>query len=199
MRDVEFRELMEEPPGGSNAGRSAASDPATDGRHIPLSVEDAQAHEFVQDGGWSMVETTRGSGGIGAQGAGDAGMTVHRGVLRGDEYVDRADLLVALESRLGFTINEVHSVYRQGRLSAEQGDFRARIDGRLLALSLAGANMLVLARTFGWELTASGGGDRCKTMERALARAREAERTAPICDRCGRDVPAVISPCPVCP
>jgi hypothetical protein len=79
-------------------------------------------------------------------------MTVHRGVLRGDEYVDRAGLLAALEVRLGFTIAQVHSVYRQGRQSTEQGELRARIDARLLALSLTGANMLVLARTFGWKV-----------------------------------------------
>jgi hypothetical protein len=72
---------------------------------------------------------------------------------------------------------------------------------RLLALSLTGANMLVLARTFGWKVKDAdkNGGASCDTMERALARARQAERRDPICDRCGRDVPAVISPCPVCP
>src|SRR5581483_9607087 len=94
----ELRELMEEPPGGENHGRSASDDPERLGRWLPLGVGGGQHREFLMAGGWSIVEP--GAGGAGAR----AGMTAHRGVLRGDEYVDARVLRLAIEEQLGFTL-----------------------------------------------------------------------------------------------
>ena len=167
--ETEFRELMEEPPGGRNAGRAASPDPNVEGRWLPLGVEDAQAYEFVRGGGWTLVDTSRGSH---AHGAVEAGMSAHRGVLRGDEYVDPAALLAAVEVELGFTVEDVRAVYRQGRLSDEQREQRGKIDARLLALSRSGANMMLLAKLLG--LTGPAG-TWPRPLKNAIARAKAAE------------------------
>jgi hypothetical protein len=57
--------------------------------------------------GWSVVSTARGG----------SGMTSHRGVLYPAEYVNMAELVPAVEARLGFTVGELRTVYRQGRKS----------------------------------------------------------------------------------
>lgn len=126
--------------------------------------------EYLRGGGWS-VATLEGGGR-------DGGLTSHRGVLRGDEYIDYEKLVAMVERELGFTLDEIHSVYRQGPLSADQRELRGRIDARLLALSRSGANMIALAPVFGWTVKAAsnGGGASCDTMERALARARTPEK-----------------------
>jgi hypothetical protein len=102
-------------------------------------------------------------------------------VLHPDEYVDRDALLGLVESELGFSLDDVRAVYRQGRLSDDQRELRGRIDARLLALSRSGANMLELARIFGFSVNAGNGagGDSCRTLERAIARARAAELVGP--------------------
>lgn len=169
MTDIDIAGLMEEPPGGENFGRAASSaDPSTKERHVGLSVDDAQTREFVQDGGWGIVTTKDGS---------DAGIKAHRGVTHSAEYVDEELLLAAVERELGFTIDDVRSVYRQGRKSETQRELRGLIDARMLALSRSGANMLALARIFGWTIKAgdAAGGASCDTMERAIERARIAE------------------------
>jgi hypothetical protein len=101
-------------------------------------------------------------------------LTFHRGVLHPDEYVDHAALQEAVERELGFTYEQVRSVYRQGPLSATQRELRGLIDARLLVLSRAGGQMLELGRAFGWGIDDGGKGDNCRTMERALERARAA-------------------------
>lgn len=183
---------MQEAPGGANHGRSATAsrDPETE-RHVSLGVDDAQAHEFLTDGGWSIGTVKDGS---------RAGINAHRGVLRGDEHIDVDAVMGAVEDELGFTIDEIHSVYRQGRMTDSQRELRGRIDARLLALSRSGANMAALARLLGFAYDEPS--ERFKTMERALTRARtqeDAKRRAPTCDRCGRETPAVITPCRACP
>lgn len=160
MQHDELEALMEEPPGGHNHGRVATADGLE-----PL--DNAQAQEFMREGGWSIVDTSRGSGGIDVLGAADAGMTSHRGVLQGDEYIDVGRLKKLAEQALGFTYEEISSVYRQGPLSARQRELRDKIDSRLLALSRSGGNVAALGRVLGWSDP--------KTMERAVARAREAE------------------------
>lgn len=176
--ETELRELMEEPPGGPNHGRQARvlspEDPGLD-RGRALGVLSAQARDFRWAGGWAAVDSTRGSEGRRTLGAGDAGMSAHRGVLAGDEYIDSDALSAMVERELGFTIEQVRSVYRLGPKTTEQRELRGQIDARLLALSRSGGSMLELARVFGWALTSAGGGDRCKTMERAVARAKAAE------------------------
>lgn len=98
----------------------------------------------------------------------DAGMTAHRGPLVGDEYIDVDVLRDAAEEALGFTYEDVSSVYRQGPLSPEQRQLRDRIDARMLALSRSGGNMTALADT----LDLSG-----SVIDRALVRARAVEVT----------------------
>lgn len=178
METLDWRELMEEPPGGENFGRSTPTDDDAWGGDLGTAA--AQEHESMQDGGWGVVETSRGSGGLRTQGAGDAGMSAHRGVLRGDEFIDTEAVMHSVERALGFTIDDVRAAYRNGRPSIAQRELRGRIDLRLLALSRSEANMLALARIFGWNVRAAGteGGDHCDMMERALARARDAELLA---------------------
>lgn len=162
-------ELMEEVPGGPNHGRTALASRDSDQteRHTALGADDAQAREFLADGGWGIVTTKDGT---------RAGVTAHRGVLVGDEYVDLDVLQAGVERELGFTIDEVKSVYRQGRMTDAQRELRASIDARLLALSRSGANMAALARLLGFAYDERA--EQFKTMDRALLRARSAEVTA---------------------
>lgn len=112
-----------------------------------------EARDFLSTGGWSVVSTRRGG----------SGLTAHRGVLHPDEYVDVPRLRALVEPRLGFTLDELGSVYRQGRKSAAQLELRGRIDARLLELREAGGNMELLARVMGVDR---------KVVGRAMARAR---------------------------
>lgn len=154
--------IMAEPPGGANHGRIATIDPEDEGRWIDASPE---AEWMRDDQGFGIVETSRGSDGRGTTyGAHDAGMTTHRGVLHPDEYVDSSTLRLMIEKRLGFTYEEITSVYRQGPLAPESRQLRDKIDARMLALSRAGANMTVLA---------DGLGIPVRTIENAVRRARE--------------------------
>ena len=164
----EIRELMEEPAGGHNHGRTAVDDPHLDERatrFIGLGVEDGQERDVLNGGGWTLIP-----GVGGARQA--AGMTAHRGVLHPHEYVDNDVLRAKVEEAFGFTVEEVRSVYRQGRLTPEQGELRSRIDARLLALSRAGANMLALARVFGLPIKPARHGGNCRVLDNALTRAR---------------------------
>lgn len=128
---------------------------------------------FLAGGGWTPVSKKNNK-------RADGGLTAHRGVLMGDEYIDYEQVLRLVEQELGFTIEQIHSVYRQGPLSAEQRELRGQIDARLLALSRADGNLLALARLIGWTIkeASAEGGASCDTMERAIARAREAETVA---------------------
>jgi AraC-like DNA-binding protein len=167
-QDVDYRELMEEPAGGQNHGRVTTIAPEELGRQLPLGVDEAQAHEFVKSGGWSIVDPLHDGRASGA--------VAHRGAIHPDEYVDDDVVRAAVESRLGFTTDEVRSVFRQGRLTPEQGELRARIDARLLALSRAGANMTELARLVGFGETADGTWP--KALKNAIRRAKDAEASA---------------------
>jgi hypothetical protein len=166
---TEFRELMEEPPGGVNTGRAASRDPNVEGRFVALGVAEAQAAEFAREGGWSLAQPHA----KGRYGDSTGGLTAHRGVLQGDEYVDASALLKGIEAEFGFTVEQVRSVYRRGRLTALEGELRVQIDARLLALSRSGANLAVLARIFG--LTYDPTRRTYEVVERALARAKAAE------------------------
>lgn len=115
--------------------------------------------------GFTVVDSARGTQPLGgAYGAADAGMTAHRGVLHGDEYVDFFDLRAKVEAEFGFTYAEVSAAYRGGRPSAEMRQMREQIDARMLALSHAGGSMILLAEALGLNE---------KTIDRALARAKE--------------------------
>ena len=124
-----------------------------------------QARDYLATtrGGWRAISPR-------ARGGNDrCGMTAHRGVLHPDEYVDRARLVAAVEHRLGFTLDELRTVYRQGRKSTRQLELRGRIDARLLEVREAGGNLELLARVTGIER---------KVIGRAMARARSV-RPAP--------------------
>jgi hypothetical protein len=94
----------------------------------------------------------------------DAGMVAHRGTLVGDEYIDMDAFTAAVEEEFGYTLAEVAAVYKAGKPTATQREFRAYIDARVLALSLSGGNMTALAAA----LNVSD-----PTIDRALVRARE--------------------------
>jgi hypothetical protein len=96
---------------------------------------------------------------------GDAGIVAHRGVLADGEHVDAEELQAAVEAELGYTYAEVSAVYKVGgRLTATQREFRTYVDARLLALSLSGANITLVAEAIGIARA---------TLNRALDRARE--------------------------
>jgi hypothetical protein len=115
--------------------------------------------DFLQTGGWQL-----------ADGAGKGGLTTHRGVLHPDEWewLDWRRAAAMVEAELGFTITEVRSVYRQGRLSDEQRELRARVDARLLSISQAGGNMAMLGRVLGFSVPADRS---CRVIGNALSRA----------------------------
>ncbi len=106
--------------------------------------------------GWSVVSTGRGGG----------GMRAHRGVLHPDEYVDVPRLRALVEHHLGFTLDDLGTVYRQGPKSAAQLELRSRIDVRFLKLREAGGNLELLARVTTVDR---------KVIGRAMARARAAD------------------------
>lgn len=93
--------------------------------------------------GFGVVDTN--AGGV----LQDSGLTAHRGVLQEGEYVDAFVLRDAACELLGFTYDDISSVYRQGPLSPDQRQLRARIDARLLSLSRSGGNMAKLADALG--------------------------------------------------
>lgn len=170
---TEIDNTMAEPPGGGNQGRAippirVKDDDVSRTRALPL---DGVAADFLRGDGWHTVSAE------GGRQLETSGLTTHRGALHPDEYVDYFGLREQVEADLGFTYADVSAAYSQGRPTAEQRQLREKIDARLLALSRAGGNMLDLARAFGWPVEAadSKGGARSKTMERALARAREVE------------------------
>lgn len=123
---------------------------------------------FVVDGGWSPADIKNNAHFNG-------GLTSHRGVLHAEEYVDEALLQEAVERELGFTYDEVRSVYRQGPLSNEQRELRDRIDARLLALSVVGGNMAALGRALGFKTTDA---TMHRIIKNALARARDEQVAA---------------------
>lgn len=161
----ELAHLMEEVPGGPNSGRRASSNPEVEGRHLPLGTDEAQAADFLREGGWGIIT---GAGGERQR----AGMTAHRGVTSSDEYVDADALRPLVEAALGFTYDEVRSVYRQGRLSNEQRELRGSIDARLLALSRSGGNLTELGRALGFYVDEYGN---CDVVKAAVARAKTEE------------------------
>lgn len=117
--------------------------------------------EFLQAGGGYVVSARAGNWGD------RCGLTAHRGVLTADEWrwIDRDTVVEDVERRLGFTVDALRVVYRQGRKSAAQRELRARIDARLLELRREGGNLSLLARLTGMHE---------HTMSRALGRARRA-------------------------
>lgn len=162
-------QLMEEPPGGPNHGRTAPNELVSQDqngakRWLPLGTSDHQAAEFLRGGGWRIVTHSGGEWNR-------SGGTAHRGVLHPDEHVDTEALQAMVEHELGFSYGQVRSVYRQGRLTAQQRELRGAIDARLLALSRSGANLMALGRLLGFEVDEARG---CQTIRRALRRAEEA-------------------------
>jgi hypothetical protein len=91
--------------------------------------------------------------------------TAHRGVLTADEwrFLDHEAVIAEVEELLGFTIEELRSVFRQGRKTAAQRALRARVEARFLAIHRAGGNLAALGRIAGIA--------EC-TFTRALVRAR---------------------------
>lgn len=161
----EFAQLMEEPAGGDSHGRRASDNPNVEGRHLALDADSWQAAEFMRGGGWSVI----------SMGGGErqrSGMNAHRGVLHPEEHVDADVLRGMVEAELGFSYEQVRSVYRRGRLSAATRELRGRIDARVLALSRSGANIALLGRALGFHVNESGA---CEALNNALARARKEE------------------------
>lgn len=179
--------IIEEPPGGANHGRRTNRiDAGADNRDIndsarpgasrfaqALDAEHHQREEFMRGGGFAVVTTRSGStgrGGYEAYGYRDAGMTTHRGVLHPEEHIHQGELVALIEREMGYTIDQLHSVYSRGGgpLPGALRALRTAIDCRLLELSESGANMEAL-----YEITGLAGRTARHAMERARA-AREA-------------------------
>lgn len=161
--DLAAAGLMPDPlPGHSSINsRGDGVDPTVTRRSADL---DPEGSDFMSAGGWSVVDIRWGDGENG-------GLTSHRGVLHPDEYVD-AELLAGMAAdHMGFTVDEIRTVYRPGRPRADVLDLRSRIDARILEVSEAGGNLNELARALGWRV---GDDHTCRNMERTLARARAA-------------------------
>lgn len=160
----ELGQLIEEPPGGANHGRRLADNPNVEGRHLRLEVSRWKAAEFMRAKGWGALRER-------AQRPSVSGMGSHlvnqHTVLHPDDYVDEELLAALVEDELGFSAEQLHSVYSTGgRIPSDRRGLRDRIDARLLALSRGGANMDLFGRVTG--LNGS-------TVDRALARARAEE------------------------
>lgn len=106
---------------------------------------------------------------VSAGGADGGGLVAHRGVLFDGEYVNAIELQKAVEEELGYTYEQIRSVYRQGPLSPEQRKLRGVIDARMLALRRSGANMAELGRSIGLTVKPNGN---CDTLDNAIARAK---------------------------
>lgn len=106
---------------------------------------------------------------VSAGGADGGGLVAHRGVLQDNEFVNPAVLQAAVEEELGYTYEQIRSVYRQGPMSPEKRKLRGVIDARMLALRRSGANMAELGRAIGFPIKASGN---CAVLDNAIARAK---------------------------
>lgn len=155
---------MEEPAGGANQGHHVSDNPALEGRHVSLATEAWQREEFMRSNGWTLVHNIE-------RRAAETGARSHavnqHTVLHPDEYVDEEIVACLVEDELGFTVEQLHSVYcTGGRIPSDRQVLRDALDARLLELSRGGANMDLFGRIAG--LNGS-------TVDRALARARNAE------------------------
>lgn len=132
------------------------------------------SEEGVEARGWRVVRASDNKDDNG-------GLTVHRGILYPDEYVDEPLLRQMVEEELGYTYEEIASVYPDtpGSIPKPLRELRDKIDARLLALSRSDGNMTALARALGWPLTPNretGDSANSRKMTRALARAKRAEQ-----------------------
>lgn len=101
----------------------------------------AVEHDFLLRPGWSVADA--------AHEGRACGLVAHRGVLHPDEYVNHELLIVMLEKRLGFTLEELQTVRAGGRPDAAAVALRRRVLGRLTELAAGGANQDLLARVLG--------------------------------------------------
>ena len=144
--------------------------PGPDGHDVPAnSTGRVQRHDeangHLYEGGWHVVSIKGGDE--------EGGVTSHRGVLHPEEYVNHDVLRGLVERELGFSYEQIRSVYRQGPLTATQRELRGRIDARVLALSRAGTNLAELGRALGFPVKDNGN---CRALENALARARKEQK-----------------------
>lgn len=135
-----------------------------EGAYVDLEPEDAdflQSHGNPWKAGYTIVDPEHDGR--------NSGMVAHRGVLHPDEHVDYERLVGLVEGELGFSFDELRSVYSTGgRIADHLRVLRGRVDARLLALSRAGSNMDLFSRVTGVNP---------RTVDRALSRARAAEVT----------------------
>lgn len=133
--------------------------------------KDALASHGFEDG-WIVVDPA--SGGHANTESGRIGLNAHRGVIQREEYVDAELLLAYVEELLGFTAAQVHAAFATGRPTQERLALRAAVDQRVLEIAESGGNVLALARALGLAITNDGSAPNCRSIERSLARAREA-------------------------
>lgn len=157
----DWETIMQEAPGGSNHGRAAVDGsgydpfaPDAPGRvtmERGLDLGRPVELDWLYSNGFSIVDTSAGSTSGRVHGARDAGMSAHRGVLHPDEYVNHEAVLRDLERHLGYTVDQVRSVYTRlgGPIPTDQRQLRDQIDSRMLALSRSGANMTLLRQLLG--------------------------------------------------
>ena len=112
---------------------------ATYRRKRPAEQRAEAERGFLSSGGWHAVSIKQGSGGL----------TSHRGVLQGDEFVDSVALIAEAEAELGFTRAEYERVARPGKPRKADQEVSLRVNARLAQLRAEGANMTILAAILG--------------------------------------------------
>lgn len=150
--DIDIEELMQEPPGGHNHGRTAwqgGSDDFDGDSKRELSTEAMIQSDFLkghEGHGWQVVLPRTG----GAQG----GTVAHRGVLHPAEYVDHERLVRLVGQTVGVSYDELRETFiSRGRPSAEKAKRRAEILAKLRDALGDDGNVSLLAQILGIERT----------------------------------------------
>lgn len=154
-----YEGLMQEPPGGENFGK-------LDG--YSLHSAEWQASDLMMSRNFGITD----------EGHGGTKGNPNGAPLHPDMFVDESVLRQKVEEVLGFTYEEITSVYvdSPGSIPVVQRQLRDKIDARLLALSRSGANMTAVARILGWSISTNLAGKKnSRKMSRALDRAKRAE------------------------
>ncbi len=148
--------------GGYNEDGDGATTVAAS-HHPRAMVADAAARDFMSGGGWGISDAQADYDNDQRRG----GIT-YREPEVGEFVVDHERLISLVEQQLGYTFEEVRSVYKRagGPLARDLRPLRDRIDGRLVELAAdGGLNIARLAEVLGVNES---------TLDDALARGRKA-------------------------
>lgn len=112
-----------------------------DGRPKSLHDSDAEAGALLPEGGYSIIEPSRG-------GKDRAGSSAHRGVISKDEHVDHEVLIGMVEAELGYSFDETRLAFDPLAFVDEVPNYHA-IRDRMVDIHEAGGNISLLADVLG--------------------------------------------------